>query len=434
MQPVSDRAIHQSKLFVTLVLATLFLFSFQSIAMKVYDHFLGEPKFAAGAAIGPVPVEGLTREMAVEKLGLAVETWRSQDTIRVRLEKKEKVLSSTAFSIDVLSSVQSAQLNGVSPLIVSLEQEDINFMLSSLADASFIQEVDRNELDNVLLGYATKLETQNILLDLKDFHTRKSAPVVETIAELTVQTQREDSQLIQWIPKLTQITIPAESTVSLLTILQEHHIDPLPSVALDTIASAIYQAILPTNFEVLERNISRELPPYIKLGYEAKVIPGKYDLVFHNPNPSDYKFGLTYRSGELRLVISGLPLPNDYTILLEEERSFQPKTVIHYNSQLGDTEKNVKVEGQAGKYVKVYRKPASTDKILVAEDFYPPIHRVEERNVSEQLSVLQEDGLTSMVEKERSLEPSIGNSEEPDEVEEYNDHHVIRLNSYDKEF
>ena len=48
--------------------------------------------------------------------------------------------------------------------------------------------------------------------------------------------------------------------------------------------------ILPTNFSIIERNISEELPDYAELGFEAKVNPEKNkDLVFSNGNESSYK-------------------------------------------------------------------------------------------------------------------------------------------------
>jgi len=42
---------------------------------------------------------------------------------------------------------------------------------------------------------------------------------------------------------------------------------------LNVIATGIYQAVLPSNFSIVERNIGSSLPNYANLGFEAKVNP-----------------------------------------------------------------------------------------------------------------------------------------------------------------
>ena len=90
--------------------------------------------------------------------------------------------------------------------------------------------------------------------------------------------------------QLHEIELAPMSQFSLIKHVEELGLQQLSSEALSGIATGIYQVILPTNFSIIERNISEELPDYAELGFEAKVnLETNKDLVFLNGNESSYK-------------------------------------------------------------------------------------------------------------------------------------------------
>nr|WP_235929359.1 VanW family protein [Heyndrickxia ginsengihumi] len=147
------------------------------------------------------------------------------------------------------------------------------------------------------------------------------------------------------------------------------------------IATTIYQAILPTNFEIIDRYISSELPSYAVLGEEAKVVPNKLDFVFINPNTSAYKLHFAYSNHTLSVSVVGTPFLEKYKILKKNYKTFSPKTVVHYNKTLKASQSVVLQAGKAGQYVKLYRKiydqnHALLKSELISEDFYPSVPKI----------------------------------------------------------
>ena len=172
---------------------------------------------------------------------------------------------------------------------------------------------------------------------------------------------------------------------SLLQHLEELGLQQLSPGVLNGIATGMYQVILPTNFSILERNISEELPSYAELGYEAKVNAEKnMDFIFSNGNESSYSIQIKAEDHQLAFSLKGPSFIQQYKVLTKEEQIFEPKMVVQFNPKLSPSQKIVEEEGKEGQMVKVVRETYSEQGELVqkeniSEDFYPPVHRVEVR-------------------------------------------------------
>jgi hypothetical protein len=134
--------------------------------------------------------------------------------------------------------------------------------------------------------------------------------------------------------------------------------------------------MLKSNFEILERSTSRELPAYASLGFEARVAEDEADLLVVNPNETPYILYLDYYKGVLYVYIVGNSLPNTYRIVKEGTKVIPPRTILHHSSG-GIT------GGKPGAYVQIYREPLNAknkmiNRELVSEDYYAPIHQIKQ--------------------------------------------------------
>jgi hypothetical protein len=184
-----------------------------------------------------------------------------------------------------------------------------------------------------------------------------------------------------FLENVSQIEISSESTFSMLDYLTEKKLNNLNSDTLSLIASGIYKTILPTNFSIMERNIGNQLPSNISLGYEAHLnVDSHEDFVFTNPNKGKYSIQLSMVDNALIMTLKGAKFPYQYKITTDIQ-SFKPKTIIQYSPILATGKVSVTTPGKEGNLVKVYREIYQSDQLLkkelVADDYYPPVYRVE---------------------------------------------------------
>ncbi|MFT4412805.1 VanW family protein [Fredinandcohnia humi] len=203
-----------------------------------------------------------------------------------------------------------------------------------------------------------------------------------SIVSESVSTIVDNEETVSWINNFNQIEIPSNKPFSFLQLIEEVESNTYSQQTLSHIASAIYKAVLSTNFEIIERHISNELPPNTELGYEAKIVPTSFDFAFINPNPTSYILQFEVMNQNLVVRIIGEPFSYTYKAMFEDEEAFEPKTIVQYSSTIPFGQRHIQEEGKNGYLVKVIR--AATDetgsiieRVQIAEDFYPPVHRIE---------------------------------------------------------
>lgn len=210
-----------------------------------------------------------------------------------------------------------------------------------------------------------------------------------------VQTEREDilnqatislkeipGDLQTALTANAKIEISAQASFSLLQFMKKQKLEAVSTDTLSILATGIYQAILPTNFTIAERNIGNQLPAYAHLGDEAKVdFAQNMDLVFSNPNKTKYILDLQLVGESLTVTLKGVLLPYEYKITTKNEQTLTPKIVVQYSPLLSSGQTSVKNAGRKGQTVSVYRQEYQGDRLikseLVSNDYYPPEYRVE---------------------------------------------------------
>lgn len=365
------------KLFLVLILSTTYIFSFSHFGALAYDSVMNRSdEFAEGTMIGSISVAGKTKNEAMQLIDEQLTKYLNETTITLKYKEKTEEFDLKLFDFNVEDSVSRAKHGKANPVIVTLEPiEDLLISLSP----SILDDIHLNEVQDAILNYAENLETGHYELRLEPYlaaGTNESA----VIAESVIQPEFVENALDVFVGKT--IEIQGTSQFSLLKFVEDEigAVAPLP---LSKIATAIYEVILPTNFDMIERHISNELPDYAVLGYEAKVDQDlKNDLVFSNSNEVTYTLDFEKKNDSLHVYLKGPKLLNQYIVTAEGKETFKPKIIRQFNPQLGPTEIRVKTKGKEGQLIKVYRehrdeKGAVLKKELIAEDFYPPIHQVE---------------------------------------------------------
>jgi hypothetical protein len=198
----------------------------------------------------------------------------------------------------------------------------------------------------------------------------------------TVSLKKIPDDLQVFLSANPKIDLAADSSFSLLDFLKKQKLEALSSETLGIIGTGIYQAILPTNFVIEERNIGTELPAYAALGDEAKVdFSQNMDLAFSNPNNTKCTLEIQLNGNSLTVSLKGANLPYKYKIAKNNEQKLTPKTIVQYSPLLSPGQTTVKSPGKNGQTIEVFRQTFKGDILmkseLIANDYYPPEYRVE---------------------------------------------------------
>lgn len=367
------------KLFLVLILSITYIFCFSHYGASAYDTIMNKNDvFTEGTMVGAVLVAGKSSNEALQLVDEQLTRWLSETTITLNYKEKSLPLDLTSFNFDIketVAKVKPGEMNLVDVDIDSLE--DILVSLSpTLTEDVIVIELLKEEI----LKSASMLETGNYQIRIENFLIDESMSEPTVISESSISMENVERELDLFVGK--SIELAATSQFSLLKYVEDE-IGNVSPLALSKVATAIYGTILPTNFDIIERHISSELPAYATLGFEAKSdLELNIDLVFSNPNEISYFLEFEKVNDNIKVSLKGPRLLNQYSILSEDKQSFKPKIIRQFNPQLGPTEIKVKVEGKEGQLIKVYREHRDElgsvlKKELISEDFYPPVHQVE---------------------------------------------------------
>ncbi|RLJ87230.1 VanW family protein [Planococcus citreus] len=166
-----------------------------------------------------------------------------------------------------------------------------------------------------------------------------------------------------------------------LSKLEELALLDATDAELTEIASAIYGAILRTNFLIEQRSIGEQVPENVPAGEEAAINRSLgVDFAFSNPNASSFTLNVYLQNGELTASIHGQPFVHTYYISSAADKEVEPRLIKQYSAFVSSGKK-VKEQGRDGKRIEVVRSVLEGDKEVrvepVSSDFYPPVHRVE---------------------------------------------------------
>jgi len=402
------------KLFVVLLVSTLFIYSFSHFGALTYNAMTTEDDlFLPGTSIGSVDVAGTSRDDALIAVTDRLQQWQNETKMNLKYKEKTVAVNLEIYQFDIQGSVaqaQNGQSNGVS---ASIDPQGLKTLLTQVSSKLQLESEDLTKLNNELVSYANSLTSGKHKVSIEKLLESKVPD--EVISETVLQREGASVAMMDWVAGLSQITIPAESQFSFLKVIEEKKLASMPAAAQSMIATGIYETILPTNFDILQRHIGQELPSYTELGFEAKVNKNNnLDLAFTNPNELDYTLEFKWEHPTLTVQLKGDPLLYKYVIEATDKKEFKPKTIIQYSPQLYPSQKKMKDIGRNGLFTKVLRKVyGEYDEFVreevLSEDYYAPVERVEVHGLK---STTTTSGTATAVKGENGTQSPSNQSEE----------------------
>ncbi|WP_053364237.1 VanW family protein [Bacillus sp. FJAT-27251] len=371
------------KLFIVLLISTLFIYSFSHFGAMAYSAMSKEGDlFLEGTTIGGVNVAGKSKAESQPLVAERVQQWQADTVFELQYKEKTITVNTEFLSFNVVESVEAAQNGQANGTAVSIETKGLKGAISQLSPDLILEEAELNMLHQEVLNYSRNLTVGSHRISVEKLlgGDNKGDDVIN---ETTLQLDDVSVAMMDWVEGLSPIAIPANSQVSFLKTIEDEKLTSMPSGTMSMIAAGIYQTILPTNFDIIERHIGQALPDYIPLGFEAKVnADHNLDFVFANPNESDFYLELSWVHPILTIQLKGSSLLYTYEIEESGKQSFKPKTVIQYSPQLLPGQKTVKEQGKKGTMVKMVRKVYGENgeflsEETISEDYYPPVERIE---------------------------------------------------------
>jgi hypothetical protein len=369
-------------IFASLSLAALFLFFFSHFGTKLYSNIFEEDMYGKGVVLASIPLEGVVKSEAITVVNDKVSQWQNEHPVYFVYNEKKVKLSPEVWQFQSEESLK--KLSGASSLmVVGVNEDAVQQSLKQLQVTGLNELLDEEMLYAHLKKVGSTLQTTEIEVPINEFLTT-FGQAEEVVSESTIKLPGEHVLLEDWVKGLEGYEIKPGEVFSLIEAIEKVSMTAQDSIDLNVLASGIYSAVQKTNFTMIERHTSRELPDYASLGFEAFVKPADMDLAFKNPNASPYKFNFIVTKNNLTVSVVGVPLPYTYTVKVDKQ-VFEPKTIIHFNDQLASIFSSVLVNGGSEGYLAtVYRKSFGSggeevESVKLAEDFYPPKHRIEER-------------------------------------------------------
>lgn len=363
----------KGKVFLVLFGCVFILFGFSFFGVKAYGALFNEKTVPEGVMAGGIELSGLTQAEAEAKLNQAVTDWKENSFYFLQADR-ELGLDLNLVSFDLKKTAELALANRTNKLIASVDAEALGAFLENELKPDILPAVDQKALASEIELAASELTEGIFTLSLDNYLVKEKLP--KTL--LAGSTVPAGSVVLQ---QPIVISIEPMQSFSLEDYMEEGSLQ-LDDDALSLLATGIYQTILLTNFEILERHISTELPAYAELGKEAVFAKGKQDLVFYNPNNAAYELKLAQDGTSLNISIEGAAFENTYSLTMENEKSYKPKKIIQYDAALNENTTRVIEEGKNGQSAAVYRNELDRNgKLLsstqISDDYYAPVHRVE---------------------------------------------------------
>jgi hypothetical protein len=367
---------YEFKIFSVILFSTLLIFSSSHFGVLAFEGLASKQKrFQENTWIGPIDVSGDEKTEANEQLTAKVIEWQTKTSIQISYKEVNGNLPTSNIYFKVEEAVQAAKDSTKNELFIEIEDSAVQAILTSLSSTFAKSKVDIEMLKKDLIAKISTLQTGSISVNVEDYLT---IPEIEKVVN-TVKIPNVNEDLVNIGATLI---IEPKATFSLLHFLEKQGLTSLDQSVINLISSGVYQAILPTNFEILERHIGVELPEHISLGFEAKLDSKlKKDLLLYNPNTDNYKIEI-YNDGQFLIIdLVGAPFLYEYTIMQEGLQLYDPKTIKQYSPLLEPGQTKVTRNGQRGSHVEVSRLVEDeTGKMieqqLISKDYYAPIHQV----------------------------------------------------------
>lgn len=372
------------RVFLFSIICIVYLFSFSHLSVFAYEAFFTkEDSYATGTTIAGTDVSRMEKAEAKSSVQTGLANWQNTSSFFISYKEKKEALPMDIFEFDLEKTMDEAQNEVQNSAAVNVNYSKLNQFLTNLVGAEELSRISVKNLRRDLTNTAASLNSSGGTLHLEAYVPKKLLQK-QTVSQASLKLSDEQvADLSTWLTKQKRLTIKGNTQFSLLENAKANDLVDFSDDSLSLLGSVLYEVFTNTDFEILERHTSRELPKWAQLGYEARILNGKLDLVVFNPNYLPYDINLEMKNNELHASLEGEPFLYTYSSSVKDPQQFKPKIVVQYATSLLPGTRQMIELGENGQLVKVFREVMrqgqSIKSVLLSEDFYPPVHGVELR-------------------------------------------------------
>lgn len=372
------------RVFLFSIICIVYLFSFSHLSVFAYEAFFTkEDSYATGTTIAGIDVSKMEKAEAKLSVQTGLANWQNTSSFFISYKERKEALPMDIFEFDLEKTMDEAQNESQSSAAVNVNYSKLNQFLTNFVGGEELSRISVKNLRRDLTNTAASLNSSSGTLHLEAYVPKKLQQR-QTVSQASLKLSDEQiADLSTWLTKQKKLTIKGNTQFSLLENAKANDLVDFSDDSLSLLGSVLYEMFTNTDFEILERHTSRELPKWAHLGYEARILNKKLDLVVFNPNYLSYDVTLEMKNNELHASLKGEPFLYTYASEVKDPQQFKPKIVVQYATSLLPGTGQMIESGENGQLVKVFREVRwqgqSVKSILLGEDFYPPVHRVELR-------------------------------------------------------
>ncbi|WP_280769786.1 VanW family protein [Salipaludibacillus daqingensis] len=379
---------------IIMVGSIFFLTLFTYSGELVYSTWFEEERFESETVISNMDISELNQEEASLQLKEEVDQWKANHTLELRWfdEKQEYSLDSFNFLVDEsIEELMISEEQNDSLVVLGSEQQLLNVLENFEYYSDVPNVVHLEGLLNDIEEELSSLPNSDVVINVHDYVFEDQVDVEKTL--MTASRAIDSSLVEEWMQDLPTITLEADSQFSFMESMESAAISPLDDESLSKLASAIYEAVLPSNFHLIERVQNDALREEINVGFDVKMNPEQDDLVFENPNPIDYKLEFEWTNNQLSVDFIGEEFPYLINVDVVNQETISPRTIVQYSNDLREGQTQTVDSGKNGLSYELIRTIVYplTDEMRteqIAKDYYPPEHRMEKRS---KVDLIEED-------------------------------------------
>lgn len=345
-------------------------------------------KTPKGTTVAGVLVEGLTDDEIKEKLETEIALWQSGEDFTLRSEYENFRAPKTMMEFDLNATIKNVHNKTKRQLSTFyLKPKNVDVALEAKInqqDEAYetLAAIDYIELDKALeqlIPLATELGSGEAPLTYVEGKEMQLDLVTEVM--LPIGEGMSETVLKQLISALDDYTIEPKSPFYFLETIEIHDNLKKSPEELSLVASALYQAILETDFTVVERHSHLNIPDYTPSGTDAFVnYKLNKDLIVLNESEFSYKISLAQKDEQLFVKLETFPNDFTYTIKRENKKKIKPRKLYRYDLTLKAGQQKEVDKGKNGEAIEIHRMTFEGDQQkkteLVSVDVYLPEPKV----------------------------------------------------------
>lgn len=347
-------------------------------AMAIDTWLFPKEQFGENTYIGTNNVSNMEVASAMSQFDGVVDSWRETAELTVTYQDATADYPLDNAEILLEQTAERAKSGKQNTFVFELQGRITERFLAEEFSLTDLSETETERINNELeVALESGLEKTHVILGTDELAVNR-----EIVSEATYPIPSNSKGLEDIMSLLKEVQIAPGARFSFLEFISEHDNVEVTDSELTSMASAIYSAILKTNFSINERSIGTELPKENQAGYEAVINRDlNIDLVFTNPNASSFTLETTASEKAVKATVTGLPLVYDYSINIDDSETVNSRLIKQYSAFVARGTFTVEEPGSKGARIEVIRIITSDAEELkietISKDFYPPVNRIE---------------------------------------------------------